>query len=252
MTVYVRIRGPFERPDDAWDAARAIVDVAEPALDVIGDFVIPPADGRPSRDFQTLHLDFGVPLAPEGPVAVARFTALHIPAGVPRTEAVTRLVPLDRLLAARAWPARDVLVTRFADYGSSHGSRDGGYVEGSLARIVEAALGGSPALPSVRTHPGFLCGMEFDGLKEELGFFAERGLPLEGVTIEVRLEPGELLVFDNLALAHGRRGARQPGELHQRVFGHRALPVPEQVRLRDELLEAHFVSSPRRGSRSAK
>ncbi|MGH2831250.1 MAG: hypothetical protein ACRDK2_00605, partial [Solirubrobacteraceae bacterium] len=63
------------------------------------------------------------------------------------------------------------------------------------------------------------------------------------VEVEVHLHPGELLVFDNLALAHGRRGTRQPGELNQRIFGHPALSVEGQVRLRDRVLDM-FVQPP--------
>ena len=57
-----------------------------------------------------------------------------------------------------------------------------------------------------KTHAGFLCGMEFGKLSDELEFFAQRGLHLDAVGTEVCLRPGEVLVFDNLALAHGRRG----------------------------------------------
>lgn len=48
--------------------------------------------------------------------------------------------------------------------------------------------------------------MEFGKLSDELEFFAQRGLHLDAVGTEVCLRPGEVLVFDNLALAHGRRG----------------------------------------------
>jgi hypothetical protein len=65
-------------------------------------------------------------------------------------------------------------------------------VEGSLARIIEAALGRTPSLPSVRTHPEFLCGTEFSSLEDEAEFFAHRGLRPEAVAIEVCLRPGEL------------------------------------------------------------
>jgi hypothetical protein len=143
-------------------------------------------------------------------------------------------------VARRRWPERAELVRRFAGYGCSHGAWDNaaGYVEGSLARIIEAALGQRPVLPSVKTHPEFLCGTEFTSVAAEAEFFAERDLPLEPVQIEVRLRPGELLIFDNLALAHGRRGTRRPGELSQRVFGHAGLPVEDQLRLRNQILAA--------------
>ena len=73
--------GPFARLQDAWSAARVLVDEAAATgarLAVVGDFVIPPPDGPPSRDFQTLHFHFGLPLAPVAPADVARFTALHV------------------------------------------------------------------------------------------------------------------------------------------------------------------------------
>src|SRR4051812_44123086 len=89
-----------------------------------------------------------------------------------------RLVPLHSLFRARRWPERHELIRRFAAYGASHGAWDdaAGYVEGSLARIVEAALGQEPVLPSVQTEPGFLCGAEFASLEEEQRFLNERDL----------------------------------------------------------------------------
>ncbi|MGI8678393.1 MAG: hypothetical protein ACR2LX_06870 [Jatrophihabitans sp.] len=147
---------------------------------------------------------------------------------------------LRTLLRHRPWPDRDELVRRFAVYGDTHGTCDAGvgYAEGSLARIIEAALGEPPELPSVRARPEFLCGTEFAALDDETRFFARRGLPVDVVVVEVRLRPGELLVFDNLAFAHGRSGRRAPGELHQRVYGHRALSPRNQVKLRDGVLAA--------------
>jgi hypothetical protein len=239
----VRIAGPHTRIDEAWREARRVVDEVtegESPLAIIGDFVIPPAGGPPSRDFQTLHFDFGLPLVPVLPADVARFTALHVPAEMPASDSVTRLVPLRPLLAGRPWPDLDELVQRLAAYGRSHGARDDavGYAEGSLARVIEAALGGSPVLPSVKADREFLCGTEFSSGSDELEFLSERGFRVEAVELDVRLLPGELLIFDNLALAHGRRGIRRPGELLQRVFGHPLLPVDEQAQLRDRVLTA--------------
>ena len=240
---FLEIRGPFAEPDDAWNAARTVIDAAaatEAPLAVIGDFVIPPPDGPPSRDFQTLHFDFGLPLAPRVPTDIARFTALHVRADALTSAAATRLVPLPALLAGARWPNRDELIQRFAAYGDTHGTWDdtSGYTEGSLARIVEAALGERPALPSVKEHPDFLCGTEFASLADELHFFTRRGLSPDAVGIDVRLSPGDLLVFDNLANAHGRSGTRAPGELHQRLFGHKDAPVRRQLELRDRTLAA--------------
>jgi hypothetical protein len=209
-------------------------------LEIIGDFLIPPTDGSPSRDFQTLHFDFGVPLIPAAKSDVARYTALHVALDSPPSEARTRLVPLDRLLGQRAWPRHDELLRRFAAYGESHGAWPGadGYVEGSLARIVEAAASHAPVLASVKDDPGFLCGNEFATLAAELDFFTAHELPVKEVQIELTLQPGALMIFDNLALAHGRRGVRRPGELHQRVFGYRAASPSCQREIRDRMLAA--------------
>jgi hypothetical protein len=123
----------------AFEAAASVIEQAhtEP-LEVIGDFVIPPIDGPPSRDFQTLHFDFGLPLIPAAAADLARYTALHVPADVPRSGARTRLVRVDALAAQRTWPDRHELLRRFAAYGDSHGAwaDSDGYTEGSLARIV--------------------------------------------------------------------------------------------------------------------
>jgi hypothetical protein len=207
-------------------------------LDVVGRYVVPPADGAPTRPFQTLHVDFGLPLSPVRPLDVATYTALLVPPDAPTEGATTRLVPLRELLGQRSWPEREELVRRLEQYGRTHGAWDDrdGYTEGSLARLVEAADGGAPMLPSVR-EPGFRCGTEFDDPEGEAAFFAARGLDVAALEVEVRLGPGDLLVFDNHAVAHGRRGRRLPGELHQRFFGLLEAGVDEQLRLRDRLLD---------------
>jgi hypothetical protein len=242
---FVLIEGPFGGATEAFAVANALVAASQSKdglapLPVIGDFVLPPPDGGATRDFQTLHFDFSLPLDPKLDQDIARFTALLVPVDVASVSAVTRLVPLVALLRQRAWPPRARLVASLVAYGRTHGAWDDaqGYSEGSLARIVEAAAGSAPVLPSVKSDPGFLCGLEFDSLAAELAFFERHELHVERVAIDVALQPGELLVFDNLALAHGRRGARQPGELRQRVFGHRRLAPDAQRQLRDRILGA--------------
>ncbi len=238
------VREPLADVEQAFDAARALVDARRamdgPAtLSLIGDFVLAPPDGGESREFQTLHFDFGLPLDPKVAHDVARYTALHVARSFGRSSAATRLVPLGALLSQRRWPSPAETLERLIAYGRTHGAwnDDRGYVEGSLARVVEAAAG-APALPSVKVQRDFLCGMEFDTLDAETHFFERHSLALAEVEIEVPLLPGELLVFDNLAVAHGRRGARQPGELHQWVFGERNLGVARQRKLRDLVLAA--------------
>jgi hypothetical protein len=248
---FAQINGPFRTSDEAFDAAGALVEMCQlerdlPPLSVIGDFVLPPLGGAETRDFQTLHFDFGLPLDPKVGGDIARYTALHIPASVTGVHAVTRLVPLAALLGQRSWPTPAELLERLTSYGRTHGAWDDeeGYVEGSLARIIEAAAECAPILPSVKAEPGFLCGLEFDSLSAELAFFARHGLRIYDAEIDIDLQPGELLLFDNLALAHGRRGTRQPGELRQRVFGHH-LPPADQRKLRDHVLTAFHLQAGR-------
>jgi hypothetical protein len=242
--------GDFETCDTAFAAAQAFVASRHSkerigALAVIGEFVIPSPDGAEIRDFQTLHFDFGLPLDPKIPQDVARYTALYIARGHADSLAVTRLVPLVSLLAQRRWPERAELIARFVAYGRTHGARDDrtGYTEGSFARVIDAAATNPPLLVSVKTDPDFLCGMEFATSDSELAFFQRHGLDVEDVEIEIVLRPGQLLVFDNLAFAHGRRGKRQPGELHQRVFGNRRLSPADQLAVRERLLDAFYALS---------
>jgi hypothetical protein len=244
------IDGAFTSAGDAFELARSVIgrcvgeDDVVP-LEVIGDFVLPPVSGRASRDFQTLHLDFGLPIDPEAECDVGLYTALYVADIGQRVAAQTRLVTLAGLLGQRTWPPREQLVARLIAYGRTHGARNDadGYVEGSLARIVEAAAGTPPTLPSVKLDPSFLCGLEFDSMSAELSFFRRLGLDIAAVETSVELAPGGLLVFDNLAVAHGRRGVRQPGELHQRVVGRRALSRMAQLEIRDRVLGV-FSPSP--------
>jgi hypothetical protein len=253
---FVWIRSAFATPTAAFDRAQELVEECSAsnhhnAPSVIGEFVLPSPDGEATRDFQTLHFDFGLPVHPQRDQDVARYTALFIPPSVCGVTAVTRLVSLRALLGQREWPERTTLLGNLVAYGESHGAWDDadGYSEGSLARLVEAAAD-SRRLPSVKSTPGFLCGMEFDTLTAELGFFDRLGLDVDAVQVEIPLRPGDLLVFDNLALAHGRRGTRRPGELHQRVFGHRSASPAAQRALRDRVLAA-FETRPAAPLRSA-
>ena len=248
---FVRIRSAFPTSEDAFETAQRLIDACSAAdgpaeLAVIGDFVLPPIGGQQTREFQTLHFDFGLPLDPKLDQDVARYTALYVASGAGSVSAVTRLVPLARLLSQRTWPPFAERLSGLIAYGRTHGAWDDarGYVEGSLARIVEGASASSPGLPSVKAEPDFLCGTEFDSLRSEVAFFEQHGLRVTDAEVEVDLRPGELLLFDNLALAHGRRGTRRPGEVRQRVYGHQRLSRAAQCELRDRVISAFDTPSP--------
>ena len=199
-----------------------------PGFEVVGQFTLPPP-GAVQRDFQALHIDYGVPKLAGPPVAASRFTALYLDPCRAGSGSATRIVPLQPLLGQRSWPGRAVLAERLCEDTSG-----GAPVEGILARIIEAA-DQSRDLPD-RAEAGFLCGMEFGTLDDERRYFARHGLTLAAAEEEIVLSPGELLLFDNLATAHGRRGRRYPGELHQLCIGFGSLDLPGQAKLLDRIL----------------
>jgi hypothetical protein len=224
---------------EAQGVSRQIVAVADasdpmgrdlPELSPVGEFIGPPV-GALRRDYQALHIDFGLPIIPEHPVDVARFTILRIDFNEPKSRAMTRIVGLGPLLGQRTWPAREVIAERLRR--STDPERP---VEGILGRIVETVDEGSSLLPL--TAPGFLCGMEFSSHEEERSYFRSHGMDLAKAERRVVLGPQELLVIDNLRTAHGRLGRRREGELHQLCLGYRSLARISQRVLLDRILVA--------------
>jgi hypothetical protein len=238
---FVHLEGRFHSTELAWSCARAIctdatprdvVGADMPPLDVVGEFIVPPR-GAPRRDFQALHLDFGLPIAPSARTDLTRFTALYVDSAHARASASTRIVPLRRLLGQRSWEPPERLIERFRTY--AHRGAGESAVEGILGRLIEAA-DGSASLPPPSVD--FLCGMEFSSIAEERAHFGRRGLDLAAAERLVRLAPGELLVFDNVLTAHGRVGVREPLELHQLCFGYPQLEVSDQAALLRQVLAA--------------
>ena len=86
----VGILTPFAAREDAWNAAPAILEQAsvELRLAAIDDFVMPPLTGPPSRESQSLHVDFGLPLIPVVPAVVRGYVTVD----AAPSDAVTRLV----------------------------------------------------------------------------------------------------------------------------------------------------------------
>lgn len=239
--VYSRARHA-DKPD-AWKYAGEVfaaategdpVGIDMPELDVVGEFTVPPA-GALRRDFQTLHIDFGLPVVSCEALDVARFTALYVDSRHPATTAVTRVVSLRALLGQRGWPDSRRLLANLRRYGRTDRAR-ASYVEGILARLVEAADDCS-TLPST-AEASFLCGMEFASVAEERAHFTSHGLELDSVEHRIMLSPGELLLFDNLATAHGRVGTRRVEELQQLCVGYRGLDVTSQSTILNRVLDA--------------
>jgi hypothetical protein len=235
--MYVVLPNRCARPQQAWAAAGLVIATAaaeDPLcrtlspLHVVADYKLP-VPGATQRDFQVLHIDFGVPLGIAAHVDVARYTVLYVDAARTASGAATRIVPLAGLATRRHWPPASVLAARLR--AREH---DPDLAEGVLTRIVEAA-DESEQLPS-KIGGSFLCGLEFDTLEAELNYLADHGLDLACVEHRVVLQPGETLVFDNLGCAHGRLGTRATEELHQRCVGFPSLGPQDQQRVLDHTL----------------
>jgi hypothetical protein len=227
---FVVLPGQFAEPQAAWAAAAPVVlgaaaedDVVWPRdeLEILSTYTMPTSDSV-QRDFQVLHIDFGVPLGLSPVVDVARYTVLHIDASAPGSGAITRLVPFRELSKLRTWPSLDSLARALRDRPTDPDSS-----EGVLARIIESA-DRSTALTDKRA-PGFLCGMEFDSLEAEYAFLEAHGLDVASVEHRVILRPGQAMIFDNLSCAHGRSGKRDELELHQRCLGSTGVSQVDQT-----------------------
>jgi hypothetical protein len=95
-----------------------------------------------------------------------------------------------------------------------------------LGRLIDA-IDGTDDLPAKEVD-GLLCGMEFATLAQEQRFFEDHDVPRTAFEQRVIVEPGQAMVFDNLACAHGRSGRRQARELHQLCVGFHPVPPDGQ------------------------
>ena len=112
----VQVAGRFSTPEDAWRrAGRARRRSRRDHRTHRDDrrLPVPPREGPPSRDFPTLHFDFGVPLVPAVSAAVTRLTVRHVPATASFAQASRRFAASRPLLSGRAWPGPGELVRRF-------------------------------------------------------------------------------------------------------------------------------------------
>ncbi len=219
-------------------------------LEVLEYARIPPEGGEDSS-FLGLHFDWGHPLFPRRPETLYLFLGLYFAPDQEPGTAITRVVPLAKLLAQRSWGSFDFVEQRLAAYARSHGSswdweEDSGHRVSCFARILDA-LNPEPRLTNFRTIPREKwyavshAGHEFENAEDEEAFYASSGLLLKEVEERFVLQPGDLLVLNNLSTIHARLGARRPGELHQYLFGLRDVSPSQSVVIRHWL--THQLSS---------
>lgn len=210
-----------------------------------------PAESDPSRSllspFLALHFDRGHPLFPTRGETLYLYAGFYFPRHQRPGTAVTRIVPVRKLLAQRAWGELGRIEQRLRAYALSLGSswdwdRDSGNRVSCFARILDA-LGSAPKLTNFREiqkdrwYRASRAGHEFERDIEEQNFYQSFGLRLEDVEAHVVLRPGDLLVIDNVNAIHGRIGRRLPGEIEHFLVGMRNAPPAACASLRGWLIK---------------
>jgi len=190
---------------------------------------IPVCDEIVHTGFQALHYDMGQPFLTDHPQTMYVLSALYRPFDLPpNPEGKTRLVILEKLLKQK--PFSKNAEKKLIDYVREHGD---GWLEPNkhntqrlaiFARVLDAVSGLNELTEKIDTMIG-QC-FEYDistqgnqGLQAEYAFYAKAGYDLGSVEKQFALEPGQLLIFDNLRCVHGRVGKRHKEELYNYLFG---------------------------------
>lgn len=209
--------------------------------DFVDECWLPPPDGDPN-DFLALHFDFGHALFPLAPADVHLFVALYLPRSSARASAATRVVRIEDIRSQRRWGSRECIDERLWSYAGSHGSSwdwdgESGNRTSCFARVLDALcpphrLTNFRTTPPERWYEVSQAGHEFGALCDEAAFYASCGVALEPIEQPVVLQPGQLLVLNNMRTVHGRDGTRRPGELYQFLLGVRGVPPDKAVLIR--------------------
>lgn len=175
------------------------------------------------RTFQALHFDMGQPLISSSNQTMYLILALYKPKTSVPSEAKTRVVAIGKLLAQRTFGDPE---QRLIDYVKQHGD---GWKEpmvvntlrlGCFARILDAVTGRNELINDIDKTTG----QWFDygnagAFAREKDFFSACGLDLEKAEEQINVQPGQLLIVDNMRCVHGRIGPRKPKEIYQFLFG---------------------------------
>jgi hypothetical protein len=194
---------------------------------------IPQCPGMEDATFQALHFDYGAPVlhVPGSSQYTCLFTAIYFPFGEREGEAETRLLNLSPFLQEACPDLLRAMSSGLANYARLHGDgweHPSPFRTGRLAcfaRFLDAASD-APQLGhffNQGTWEWFRAGASSatgaDELAREADWFTSWGLSLERHEQRVCLQPGELLVIDNLRTCHGRLGSRRMSEVYQMMAG---------------------------------
>lgn len=208
---------------------------------------IPPAGSGYASPFLALHFEWGQPLFPTKEETLYLFLALLMPQEEPASGTTTRIVSVERLVGQRSWGDADEVEKRLREYVASHGSSwdwdgDTGGRVSCFARIVDAlapehVLTNFRQVPREQWYERSRAANEFGSLEEERAFYRERGVDVKAAECSMVMQPGELLVVNNVRAVHGRTGRRRVEELHQVLLGIRDVHPDEASVVRRWLIE---------------
>ncbi|MGE4232887.1 MAG: hypothetical protein AB7F43_06100 [Bacteriovoracia bacterium] len=191
-------------------------------------------DRIPSRHCQdavdisnvSLHFDMGLPLLGlENSANIYVFTCLYFPYDQTPSPTKTRLFDLKGLFAERfdSKELEEAIYNYVRRYGDGWESFNSGRLA-CLGRLIEAAVSGNSLL-HMKEHriAEWFNRDEFGnlvrGMEKEEEFFSSNGISLSERETQVNLKPGDLLIIDNIRVAHGRIGKRSAEEIYQLMYG---------------------------------
>src|SRR5262249_10604377 len=106
----------------------------------------------------------------------------------------------------------------------------------SFARVLDAACGEHQLIQFIdhstaewfKSDYDIFNGDKKSGLASEYVFYKDCGISLEAVEEQICIQPGQLLIIDNMRAVHGRVGSRHPREIVQFLYGAKSVS-PSQI-----------------------
>lgn len=250
----LHLRG-FEKPEhvkEYLDRFVAAIDpIRHPAYELFRDriqlakVVRAPFTDQADIPFVALHFEMGAPLiAIDDQTTVCSLMGLYFPHDSEPNEVRTRTLHLGGLLSSHRWPDEREVEDALKFYAENYGDGWGDYSTGRLscvARLLDGAVSDNE-LSFMKSFKETDCfnrsadGEWVDGYQEEIDYFLSHGFLIETWEKRYTLRPGDLLIIDNLRVAHGQIGQREPEEIYQFIYGTNRATAFDVDQLRRQLV----------------
>lgn len=179
--------------------------------------------------FQPLHFGMGHPLLEGREPQMFLLMALYCPPES-ASAATMRVATVQKLLRQRAWGAPETIDLRIQNYVDQYGD----HVRLAYFAHLLDAIAGKKALAERMHQP---LEEHFRGPRHEQDFYALCGVDALNVEAAIVLQPGQLLLIDNLRAVHGNDGRREAGELYQLMYGLERASAEDIAAIRMHLVE---------------